>query len=218
MQLVGLTIAILIISLGIHEAAHGWVALKCGDTTARDMGRITLDPFAHIDPFMTIILPILMFLTMGVPFGGAKPVPVVFSRLRHGHRDMALVALAGPVSNVLLAILFAAIFQLTCTGQDPLWGSQTLAYQVLNLATILNLLLAAFNMIPVPPLDGSRVMTFILPEGPIRRSYQELERFGLLIIIVLVMFPGSPIGNFIGPAIEFLLELIHPLVSWLAQP
>ena len=103
---VAVALALLVISLGIHEAAHAWVALKCGDTTARDLGRITLNPIPHIDPFMTVILPVLLVVSGGFFFGGAKPVPVNFHNLRHPLRDMALVALAGPVSNFFLAAFF----------------------------------------------------------------------------------------------------------------
>ncbi len=211
-----LTIALLIISLGIHEAAHGWMALKCGDTTARDMGRITLDPLAHIDPMMTVVLPAIMYMTLGVAFGGAKPVPVNFRNLRHGHRDMALVALAGPVSNLLLAIFFKALIMILAGGTDPIWGVETLGIIVLWNAVYFNLLLMVFNLMPIPPLDGSRIMTFLLPAGELRHRYQSLERFGMLIIFALVMIPGiSPFG-YLFQAIEFLNTLITPLVSWLA--
>ena len=213
---IALTIALLVISLGIHEAAHGWVAFKCGDRTAKDLGRITLDPFAHIDPVMTILLPIFMYMSMGVAFGGAKPVPVNFNNLRRGHRDMALVALAGPVSNLLLAIFFKALIMILCGGADPIWGPSSLGAIVLWNAVFLNLLLMVFNLIPVPPLDGSRVMTFLLPAGQLRRSYQNLERFGLLIVFALVLFPGSPIGSYLNSSMRFLDQLITPLVSWLA--
>src|SRR5258705_5625791 len=107
-----MTLVLLVICLGIHEAAHGWVALKCGDPTARDLGSITLNPMPHIDPVMTILLPTLLYLSpVHMIFGGAKPVPVSFHRLRHPWRDMSLVALAGPMSNFLLAIFFVVAFK-----------------------------------------------------------------------------------------------------------
>src|SRR5688572_15169051 len=119
-----LVIALLVISLGIHEAAHGWVALHRGDTTARDLGRITLNPIPHIDPFMTIVLPTISFLSTGYIFGGAKPVPVNYYNLRSPLRDMALVALAGPGSNFLLAVFFGLCWK--ATQHFGIWDPQAL--------------------------------------------------------------------------------------------
>ncbi len=180
-----LIIGFLILSLGIHEAAHAWVAYLRGDSTARDMGRMTLNPIAHIDPIMTIALPVILIVSgSGFLFGGAKPVPVNFYNLRKPQRDMMLVAIAGPISNFLLAILFLTIRKvlLTNVGMDR----TELAPVVMFNACYVNLILAIFNLIPVPPLDGSRVMAWILPSG-MRESYVALERFGLLIVFGLLM-------------------------------
>jgi len=186
---IALVIAFLVISLGIHEAAHGWVALKCGDTTARDLGRITLNPIPHIDPFMTIILPLVMYYTSGFIFGGARPVPVSFHNLRKPYRDMALVALAGPASNFLLAAVF--LLALKCVYEFGIWDQESMGAKVLLASVNFNLLLAAFNLLPIPPLDGSRVMTWLLPKG-LRESYARLESVGLLLVIVVVwMVPGT---------------------------
>jgi len=197
---VALVLAILVISLGAHEAAHGWVALKCGDTTARDLGRITLNPIPHIDPFMTIILPLVMFYTVGMLFGGARPVPVNFHNLRKPYRDMALVALAGPLSNFLIAVFFgfAQKIMVAKPSSSPpiwlelgIWAPDSLGAEVLKHAVFWNLLLAAFNLLPIPPLDGSRVMTWLLPKG-LREAYARLESMGLLLVIVFVwMVPGT---------------------------
>ena len=181
---IALTVALIVVSLGIHEAAHGLAALKCGDTTARDLGRITLNPIAHIDPFLSIILPAVMFLTTGVAFGGAKPVPVNYYNLRHPLRDMALVALAGPLSNLLLAVFFALCNKILIDDLG-LWHAGQLGPEVLESASISNLLLATFNLLPIPPLDGSRVMTWLLPSG-IREPYARLESFGLVLVFLLV--------------------------------
>ncbi len=180
---VGLIIAFLVVSLGIHEAAHGWTALKCGDTTARDLGRITLNPFAHIDLFMTIVLPLMTFFAMGFPFGGAKPVPVAFHNLKNPVRDMAIVAIAGPASNFLLAILFY-VFRKVAYEQG-FWPIGSLGDSVLHVTVTLNLVLAAFNLLPIPPLDGSRVMAWMLP-SQLRASYVRLEPFGLLIVVIVI--------------------------------
>ncbi len=181
-----LIIAFLVLSLGVHEAAHAGVAYLRGDTTARDLGRLTLNPLAHIDPFFTILLPTVLYMTVGFIFGGAKPVPVNPNRLRHPLRDMMLVALAGPVSNLLLAFLFSVVFKILVYVVDM--PPSALAPRVMQQAVFFNLVLAIFNMIPIPPLDGSRVMAYLLPAG-LRETYVGLERMGMLIVFVL-LFTG----------------------------
>jgi Zn-dependent protease len=202
-------IALLVISLGIHEAAHAWVALQCGDTTARDLGRITLNPIAHIDPFMTIILPTMMFISTGHTFGGAKPVPVNYYNLRNPLRDMALVAIAGPASNFLLAVFFFLLEKLVV--QLGIWGPENIGIWILSETVSLNLLLAAFNLLPIPPLDGSRVMTWLLPGG-LREGYAALERFGLLLVILAIYFV-PPVNQFVGTTIRVLGGWVESIVS-----
>ena len=224
-------IAILIVSLGVHEAAHAWVANLCGDSTAKDMGRLTLNPLPHIDPVMTILMPgFLFFLSNGTfVFGGAKPVPVVYQRLRRPARDMMLVALAGPLSNVLIAlVLFAILKVLVYAGgwtMDltdggvvgfiaevllPKHGPPTLLIDVLCKSIWFNLLLAVFNMIPLPPLDGSRVVAFLLPE-PLRSSFQSLDRFALLLILGL-FYSGVLHGPLRG-GISSALQGLHVITG-----
>jgi Zn-dependent protease len=176
-----LVIGFLILSLAIHEVAHAVVALWCGDTTARDLGRITLNPVPHIDPFMTIVLPaLLLFMSGGrFAFGGAKPVPVNPANLRHPLRDMALVAIAGPLSNIVLALVF--MFALHAAARFGGYEPGMLMYDVLLQTVVLNVVLAVFNMLPIPPLDGSRVMAYLLPAG-IRDSYVRLESLGMLLV------------------------------------
>lgn len=206
---IALAIAFLILSLGIHEAAHGWVALQCGDTTARDLGRITLNPIAHIDPFMTVLLPAVLALTTGMIFGGAKPVPVTYSRLRHPLRDMALVALAGPASNLLLAAVFFVALKSALTFGDYDPGS--LLPSVLFACVYFNLLLTVFNLLPIPPLDGSRVMAWLLPQG-LREPYVALERVGLILVIFLVMMV-QPVESMLHGAIDGLLGALDALTG-----
>ncbi|MFT5287467.1 MAG: Zn-dependent protease [Planctomycetota bacterium] len=208
-----LVLVLLVTSLGVHEAAHAWVALKCGDSTARDLGRITLNPIAHIDLFMTILLPLMLLLSGMPPFGGAKPVPVAFHRLRNPWRDMCLVALAGPLSNFLLAILFGFIYKFVVDvmGMSPGGtGSYQILPKVMSVAVYFNLLLAAFNLIPIPPLDGSRILAWILPEG-IRMTYVRFERYGMFIVFGLIIWGG--LFRIIGPVMDVMYDWVFNIVE-----
>jgi Zn-dependent protease len=189
-------IAILIISLGLHEMAHAAVANWRGDDTAKKLGRLTPNPIKHIDPVMTVALPLFLWFVLpaltGAPrmiFGGAKPVPVQTDRLYSRHRDMALVAIAGPLMNFALAFIGLMIFQ----GMRK-WGSlepTDMLGVILYQSAIYNILLGIFNLLPIPPLDGSRVVSYLLPES-LRRSYNALERMGLLLVIAFVfLVPGT---------------------------
>ncbi|MFN0006798.1 MAG: site-2 protease family protein [Planctomycetota bacterium] len=213
-----LIIVLLAISLGIHEAAHGWVALQCGDTTARDLGRITLNPIPHIDPVWTLLIPAVMYWQTGFIFGGAKPVPVAFHRLRHPWRDMSLVAMAGPISNVLLAVFFlTALHFFVNTGfynnaaADFAERSRDLLPRILTHAALFNVLLAVFNMVPIPPLDGSRVMSWVLPAG-LREPYDAIGRFGLVLVFGLV-FLVPAFSDLLNRAVLTMLRLLDSMVS-----
>ncbi|PJC67548.1 MAG: site-2 protease family protein, partial [Zetaproteobacteria bacterium CG_4_8_14_3_um_filter_59_5] len=152
------------LAIVLHEVAHGWMADKLGDDTARWMGRLTLNPIKHIDPIGTILVP-AMLLVFGSPilFGYAKPVPVNFRKLRHPKRDMVWVALAGPVTNVLLAIASAALLALMVQlPEDMVWLAQPVA-SMCQASIIINMVLCIFNLIPLPPLDGGRVAVGLLP-------------------------------------------------------
>lgn len=195
----------LVISLGIHEAAHAWVALKCGDTTARDLGRITLNPIPHIDPIMTIVVPAFLYMTAGFVFGGAKPVPVNFFNLRRPYRDMALVAIAGPASNFLLALLFFLILKVLI--DFDLYTADQRLPQVMWAAVNLNLLLACFNLFPIPPLDGSRVLAWLLPRS-LREPYVRLEAFGMIIVMGLFFT-----GLLSGP-LWATMDAMYDAVEW----
>ena len=173
------------VSLSIHEAAHAWTAEKLGDNTARLLGRITLNPLAHIDWIGTVLFPLLA-LWSGLPLlGWAKPVPVNPRNLRHPRRDFAVIALAGPVSNVLQALAAAAVLHAIW---DPAEPSRYLLFGVLGKFVQLNIFLAVFNMIPVPPLDGGNVLGGLLPE-PMARGFDALRPYGIIIIYAL-LFTG----------------------------
>jgi Zn-dependent protease len=218
-----MTIVLLVLCLGIHEAAHGWVALKCGDTTARDLGRITLNPIPHIDLFMTILLPAMIYIGSGgrMLFGGAKPVPVSFHRLRHPWRDMSFVAIAGPLSNFLLALLFMVAFKFFVrTGyynDASAAGARLHDFlpRVLLQAVSFNALLAIFNLVPIPPLDGSRVMAWLLPES-LRPGYVALERYGMLVIFGL-LYLSSSFNRYLSGAIGGLVEFLYRVVPFDAR-
>jgi len=183
-------IAVVILSLGIHEYGHALVAYLCGDDTAKREGRMTVNPIVHIDPFMTVLLPAFLYFSTGgrFMFGGARPVPVDPRRLRNPLRDMMLVAIAGPATNVVLAVVFMLLAKTSLTHWG--YGPEELMPRVLQISALLNLNLAVFNMLPIPPLDGSRVMAYLLPHS-LRESYIGLERFGLLLVIVFIFFvPG----------------------------
>lgn len=210
---IALVIAFLIMSLALHEVAHGWVALQRGDTTARDLGRITLNPLAHVDPIMTVILPAFLYWRFGFVFGGARPVPVNPNNLRHPLRDMVLVAIAGPGTNLILAVVFMLVYKVSVTfgaypgaAATPGMRQQDLLPQVMQDCMWFNVLLAVFNMLPIPPLDGSRVMTWILP-APLRAPYVGLERLGMLVIFGLIFF--------FPPFQRFLLDSISQVAGFL---
>ena len=201
----GGAIGLVILSITTHEASHGFVADRLGDPTAREAGRLTLNPLRHIDLFYTILLP-LVLLASGSPFiiGGAKPVPVNIARLRSPRRDWALVGAAGPLSNLAIAVLLAAL--MAAGIRTGMLTRSSLGTEVLTIGMIANAVLALFNLIPIPPLDGSRVVQFFL-RGGLRRAYVRLERFGLLLILGLVMLV-PPVRVVLGTAaITFVLGL-----------
>lgn len=173
---------VLLFSLSFHEYAHAWMAFRCGDDTAALMGRLTMNPIAHLDPFLSILLPIISYKA-GFLMGGGKPVPVNPYRMRNPARDSMLVALAGPVSNVVLAGAFTVVLQIAF--RTSVIEEFSLPYTIFQEAIRLNLFLAFFNMIPVPPLDGSRVLSYFLPR-PAREVFFAMDRYGFVIIFLLL--------------------------------
>jgi Zn-dependent protease len=194
----------ILIAITFHEAAHGFVAHLLGDDTAWRLGRVSFNPFKHIDPFGTIILPALLLLARSpFLFGYAKPVPVNFRALKHPRRDMILVAAAGPAMNLLLATLAAIVFHLVFYA--PTVAAEFIAENLRN-ALVFNVVLAVFNLLPIPPLDGGRIVVGLLPTA-LARSFSRLEPYGLILLIgLLIILPllGDQLGlnlNFISQAV-----------------
>jgi len=196
------------IAITFHEAAHGYVALHFGDSTAKDEGRVTLNPLKHIDPFGTVILPALLYFFGGFLFGYAKPVPVKFGQLRNPRWDMIWVAIAGPAMNILLALVSAVLLRIALTQGQTV---DSMFVQVLMASIQLNAILAVFNMLPLPPLDGSKVLAPFLPLA-LARPYLAFERFGMVILVLLV-FIAPMLAQRNG--IDF--DLLGPLVLDPAQ-
>jgi Zn-dependent protease len=199
-----------IAAIVLHEVAHGFVADRLGDPTAKERGRLTLNPISHVDPFGTVALPaFLIFAGSPFVFGYAKPVPVDFRRLRNPKRDMVWVAAAGPATNVVLAVASAVAFHLLMGLYSP--GASPLALEgalrMLQASVIVNIVLAVFNLLPILPLDGGRVLTGLLPLS-LAIPYSRLEPFGLFIVIGLLAF--NVLTPVLGPVVS---ALSHVLLS-----
>lgn len=203
-----------IVAITLHEAAHGWMAMRLGDDTAYVLGRVTFNPLKHVDPVGTLLLPTVLAFTTGLVFGWAKPVPVDFSRLRDPRRDMVWVALAGPGVNIALAIVSALLLHLAGSLPEFVgpWFAQNLEYSIL-----INVVLAVFNMLPLPPLDGGRVAVGLLPDA-LALPLSRMERFGLPILIAVLFLIPFVAGQFgysvnilgwlIGTPVDTIVDLI----------
>jgi Zn-dependent protease len=200
-----------ILAITLHEAAHGYAALVFGDPTASERGRLSLNPLRHVDPMGTIILPAMLYFAHLPIVGWAKPVPVDFARLRHPRRDSVWVAGAGPATNIALAIVSALLQRLV-----PESGTATAALltETLRNSIFLNVLLAVFNMLPIPPLDGGRVAVGILPL-PLARPLARLEKYGMVILLALLI--GLPwLGALFGLNLNIFAWIAGPIVDRIA--
>ena len=194
-------LVVILFSMTIHEALHGFVAYWLGDDTAKLQGRLTLNPIKHIDPFLTIILPLLLVLSGAPVFGGAKPVPFNPSRVKYEEWGAALVAISGPLSNLVIAFVGFGLFVL-------FGGSSPAIAQFFSIVVAVNLGFFIFNSIPIPPLDGSRVLYALAPEF-VRRGMEAIERFGIIFIFAIILLASSVIGSFIRGSIEFFIQLFQ---------
>jgi Zn-dependent protease len=209
----------ILLAITLHEAAHGIIAWSYGDDTAYKLGRVTLNPLKHVDPFGTVVLPFLLYISpLPFVFGYAKPVPVAFHRLRKPRRDMIYVAAAGPMANLILAFLSALLFHVA--RLLPELAAEWTLLMLFN-SIVLNLILAVLNLLPLPPLDGGRIAVGLLPIGlavPLAR----MERYGLIVLIAaffLLPYAGEAIGvnlSFFDLVIRTPVNWLMPFFTWLA--
>ncbi len=204
-QILAVLVLPVLFAITVHEAAHGWAAGYLGDRTARMLGRVTLNPLKHIDPIGTVVVPLATFFLTGFLFGWAKPVPVDVRNLHNPRRDMALVALAGPGANLLMAILWGLAIQLALAlwNVSP-WLAQPLAYMGAA-GVLINVLLMVLNLFPLLPLDGGRVLNALLPRH-LAMSFSRLEPYGLILLVVLLV--SGVLGTLLGPLVNLTIGLM----------
>jgi Zn-dependent protease len=208
-QLIAIWALPVLFAITLHEVAHGWVARAFGDDTAARLGRLSLNPVRHVDPVGTIVVPIVLLLLGGFIFGWAKPVPVVMRNMRRPRRDMAIVAAAGPLANLAMALAWGLLLKIALwQGADHgIW----LGVRYMAVAGILiNCVLMVLNLLPLPPLDGSRVVNGLLPEGA-ARVVDRIEPYGLL-LLVLLMASGI-LGSILGPPLRVVEGVLYRLLD-----
>lgn len=205
---IGLVLVLSVGSIILHELAHGIVAYWLGDQTAKLNGRLTLNPIKHIDPFMSILLPVLLALA-GMPiFGGAKPVPINTRNLKGGVWGFALVAIAGPLMNLILAFIFFLFGHFT----GAFYAVDSFGFLLCYAGLMLNLGLCLFNLIPIPPLDGSRVLYALAPDGA-RAVMEQIERYGIIIIYVLLLISGTLLTKYLVAGRTAIIDAFYWIVG-----
>jgi Zn-dependent protease len=202
-----IVIVVILLSMTLHEAMHAFTSYWLGDDTAKAQGRLTLNPIKHIDPFLTIILPVTLAIIGGPIFGGAKPVPFNPQNVRFGEWGAALVALAGPLTNLILAFVIFGVWVLFGMPQTGI------AYQIFQTGILVNLGFFIFNMLPIPPLDGSRVIYALAPEF-VRRGMEMIERFGIVVVFALVLLAGPLLGTLLTTVTAFFIAVFSNIFSF----
>jgi len=194
-------------AITLHEVAHGWVANKLGDSTAKMLGRLTLNPLKHIDPIGTILIPLAMvIMQVGFVFGYAKPVPVNMQNLKNPRRDMAIVAIAGPLANLVMAILWVFVYKLATNISDVNIAKGIMAMGQAGI--LINLVLFIFNLLPIPPLDGGRVLSAFVPPS-VSNLLDKIEPYGFFIVIGLLYF--GVLNTILNPVIGFFMRTINSI-------
>lgn len=195
-----IVLGVILVSMTLHEAMHGFMAYFLGDDTAKLEGRLTLNPVKHIDPFLTLLLPLFLAVVGAPIFGGAKPVPFNPNRVRYDEWGAALVAIAGPLTNLLIAFVLFGVYALLGAPHEGLGAL------ILTTGVVVNLGFFVFNIIPIPPLDGSRVLYALAPEFA-RRAMEVIEQYGIIFIFLIVMLASSVIGTYMRAAISFFVSV-----------
>lgn len=195
-----IVVIVTFISMALHEFAHGYVSYLLGDDTAKNEGRLTINPIKHVDLFLTIILPIMLALTGAPVFGGAKPIPFNPNNIRGGEWGVALVAVAGPIMNLLISFVVFGLWSLIGAPSSDILGQIFINIIYINLGFFI------FNMIPIPPLDGSRVLYVLAPDF-IKKGMEYMERFGFIVILAILLLANSFIIKFMSSAVYFFFDL-----------
>jgi Zn-dependent protease len=209
-----IVIAVILFSMTLHEAMHAFMGYWLGDDTAKLQGRLTLNPIKHIDPFLTLLLPVMLALIGAPIFGGAKPVPFNPDRLRYAEWGAALVAIAGPLTNLLIAFVAYGVSVVIGQPVDLLGSVQGLGGLILQTIVYVNLGFFAFNILPIPPLDGSRVVYALAPEF-VRRAMEGIERFGIIFVFILVFVFSREIGLVLMSIIQFFVGIFTAVFNFI---
>lgn len=198
-----IVVGVILVSMTLHEAMHAFVGYWLGDDTAKLEGRLTLNPIKHIDPFLTLLLPIMLAIVGAPIFGGAKPVPFNPARLRYDEWGAALVAVAGPLTNLIISFIFFGIYVLAGMP-GGIFG------MILTTAVVVNLGFFIFNILPIPPLDGSRVVYALAPDF-VRRGMEAVERYGLILVFILVLVAAPLLGQFMQQAVNLFIGVFSAI-------
>ena len=200
----------ILLAVTLHEVAHGWMAKMYGDRTAEMLGRLSLNPIKHIDPIGTVLLPAFMAITTGFIFGWAKPVPVAFNNLRNPKKDMAKVALAGPGANLIMMILWVMFLKVALLLPASISGLSIPLLYMASVGVYINCILMVLNLLPLPPLDGSRILASFLP-NPLAYKFSKVEPYGLIILMAL-LFLGF-LGKVMLPAVNAVMSLFSSVAG-----